>query len=68
MKHGREQLPFVKALLGKLNNNVIVLDLLEIEGVNQVAWVMKKIMLLLQGNIIEIGIDTTCKILSKHQT
>ena len=67
-KRGREQLPSVKALLGELNSDVVVLDLPEIEGVDQVAWVMKKIMSPLQGKIVEIGIDATCKILSKHQT
>ncbi len=44
-----------------------VLDLLAMEGVEQVAWVMKKIALPLHGKIVEIGIDATCKRWFKHQ-
>src|SRR6266571_5153565 len=60
-KRGREQLPSVKALLGELECDVAVLDLPAMEGVEQVAWVMKKIALPLRGKIVEIGIDATCK-------
>jgi hypothetical protein len=60
-KRDREQLPSVKALLGELKDDVAILDLPEMEGVEQIAWVMKNIALPLQGMIVEIGIDATCK-------
>jgi hypothetical protein len=66
-KRDKEQLPSVKLLLGELENDVAVLDLPRMEGVEQVAWVMKKIVFRLQGKIVEIGIDATCKIPSKCQ-
>lgn len=31
------------------------------EGVEQVAWAMKGVLLPLQGKIVEIGIDATCE-------
>jgi hypothetical protein len=60
-KRDIQQLPSVRALLGELGDDVAILDLPEIEGVEQVAWVMKQIVLPLQGKLVEIGIDATCK-------
>ena len=60
-KRESEQLPSVKALLDELKDDVAVLNLAVMEGVEQVAWVMKKIALPLQGKVVEIGIDATCK-------
>ena len=67
-KRDKEQLPSVKALLSELKSDVAVLDMPEMEGVEQIAWVMKKIVLPLKGKIVEVGIDATCKRLSKHET
>ena len=61
-KRDVQQLPSVKTLLGELQDDVAILDLLEIDGVEQVAWVMKKIALPLRGQIVEIGMDATCEI------
>ena len=60
-KRGREQLPSVKTLLGELEDDVTVLDVPKLEGVEQIAWVMKKVLLPLSGKIVEIGIDATCE-------
>ena len=38
-----------------------VLKLPEIDGVEQVTWVMKCVLLPLWGQVAEIGIDTTCE-------
>ena len=60
-KQDIQQIPSVKALLGELGDDSAILDLPAIEGVEQIAWVMKKIALPLQGKLVEIGIDATCK-------
>jgi hypothetical protein len=59
-KRDREQLPSVKILLGELGDDVTVLDVPKMEGVEQIAWVMKNILMPLSGKIVEIGIDATC--------
>ena len=66
-KHNGEQLPSVKQLLGELKDDIAVLGLPGIDGVEQVAWVMTKIVSQLQGKVVEIGIDATCKSSSDHQ-
>ena len=60
-KWGIEQLLSVRVLLGEFKEEIAVLDLPAMEGVEQVVWVMKKIILLLYGKVVEIGIDATCK-------
>ncbi|KAN0140684.1 hypothetical protein V8E53_001511 [Lactarius tabidus] len=65
-KRSRDQLPSIKALLGELGSDVALLDLPGMEGVEQVAWVMKGVLLLLQGKIVEIGIDATYNTNSRH--
>ncbi|KAN0128951.1 hypothetical protein V8E53_013213 [Lactarius tabidus] len=60
-KRSNEQLASVKVLLGKYQDNVAILDLLEREGVEQITWVMKKVVSPLCGKIVEIGIDATCE-------
>ena len=60
-KQDNEQVASVKALLAEHQDNAAILDLPWMEGVEQVAWVMKKIVLPLQGKIVEIGIDATCE-------
>jgi hypothetical protein len=67
-KRSRDQLPSIKALLAELGSDVALLDLPGMEGVEQVAWAMKGVLLPLQGKIVEIGIDATCERLSEHQT
>ncbi|KAH9051623.1 hypothetical protein EDB83DRAFT_2507093 [Lactarius deliciosus] len=61
-----QQIPSVKALLDELGDDVAILDLLVIDGVEQIAWVMKKIASPLQGKVVEIGIDTTYNTNSHH--
>ncbi len=60
-KRGIEQLPSVRVLLGEFEDEVAVLDLPAMEGVEQIAWVMKKIVSPLHGKVVKIGIDATCK-------
>ena len=66
-KRDKEQLPSVKLLLGELKDDVTILGLPGMDGVEQVAWVMKKVVEQLQGKIVEIGIDATCESSSNHQ-
>ena len=65
-KQSNEQVASVKALLGELQDDALILDLPGMEGVEQVAWVMKRVMSPLQGKIVEIGIDATCERQSKY--
>ena len=60
-KRNAEQLPSVKALLGEYKDDVDVLDVPVVNGVEQIAWAMKMIVGPLRGKIVEIGIDATCK-------
>jgi len=60
-KRDLDQLTSVCTLLGEFDDDVDILRLPAIEGTIQVAWVMKDIVGLLQGKIVEVGIDATCK-------
>ena len=60
-KQGTQQIPSTRTLLGELQDDVAILDLLDVNGVEHVAWVMKKIALPLRGQIVEIGMDATCE-------
>ena len=60
-KRDMKQIPSVQSLLGELQDDVAILDLLDIDGMEHVAWVMKKIALPLQGWIVKIGMDATCE-------
>ncbi|KAH8976424.1 hypothetical protein EDB86DRAFT_2840982 [Lactarius hatsudake] len=65
-KKNIEPLPSVRALLNDLKDDVDILNLPEMEGIEQVAWVMKKIISPLQGKIVEVGIDATYNMNSMH--
>ncbi|KAF8996193.1 hypothetical protein BDQ17DRAFT_1330046 [Cyathus striatus] len=57
-----EQLPSAKKLLQEYGEEVDVFEPTGVpEGVEMLAWGMKKIAGDLKGKIIEIGIDVTCK-------
>jgi hypothetical protein len=56
-----EQLPSIELILGRLKDDVTVLSLPGMDRVEQVMWVMKKVVLQLQGKIVKIGIDATCE-------
>ena len=60
-KRHLNQLTSVHTLLSKFDDDVDILRLPAIEGAIQVVWVMKDIVGLLQGKIIKVGIDATCK-------
>ena len=60
-KRDIDQVTSIKTLLGEYHNDAAVLELPKMEGVEQVAWVMKKIVSPLRGKIVEIGIDATCE-------
>ena len=64
-KQDINQITSIKTLLGEYHDDVAldvaVLELPKMEGIEQVAWVMKKIVLPLWGKIVEIGIDATCE-------
>ena len=60
-KRDNNQLASIKTLLGEYQDDAAVLELPKMEGVEQVAWVMKKVIQSLQGKIVEIEIDATCE-------
>ena len=60
-KRDAEQISSARALLTEYKDDVDVLTIPATDGVEQVAWVMKKVMSPLRGKIVEIGIDATCK-------
>ena len=55
------QLPSVKMLLEEFDDDVDVFEIDVAEGVQQLSWEMKKILVRLKGNVVEIGMDATCK-------
>lgn len=60
-KRDTEQLLSATALLNEYGESVDVLNIPSAEGVEQIGWVMKKIVEPLRGKIVEIGIDATCQ-------
>jgi len=65
-KRDQMQLPSAKLLLKAYSNDVDVFDTPTVEGVEQLAWGMKKIMERLHGKVAEIGIDATCTYTLPH--
>ena len=61
LKRDNDQVTSIKTLLGEYQDDAAILELPKMEGVEQVAWVMKKVVLPLWGKIVEIGIDATCE-------
>jgi hypothetical protein len=53
------QLPSAETLLGEFSDEVNIFDLPKVDGMEQLAWGMKKISNRLRGNV-EVGIDATC--------
>ena len=60
-KRHNEQIQSARALLTGYDNNADLLTIPATGGIEQVAWVMKKLANVLRGRIVEIGINTTCK-------
>ena len=60
-KRDNDQVASIKTLLDEYQDDVATLELPKMEGVEQVAWVMKKVVAPLRGKIVEIGIDATCE-------
>jgi hypothetical protein len=60
-KRNAEQMPSARALLEEYGDDVDALTIPAMDGVEQVAWVTKRIVEPLRGKIVEIGIDATCK-------
>ncbi|KAF7349473.1 SWIM-type domain-containing protein [Mycena sanguinolenta] len=65
-KRDELQLPSARALLKELEDDVDVLDIHPADGVQQLAFVMKKIIQPLRGKVVEIGTDATYGTNSKH--
>jgi hypothetical protein len=59
-KRDSAQLPSATTLLEEYGDEVDVLGVHPAEGVEQLAWAMKKIEEPLHGKVVEIGIDATC--------
>ena len=55
------QLPLAKMLLEEFNDDDDVFKINVAEGVQQLCWVMKKILVMLKGKVVKIGMDATCK-------
>ena len=62
-KRDKLQLPSAKLLLEEFGDEVDVFDIKPAEGVEQLAWGMKRILEKLRGKVVEIGIDATCEYL-----
>ena len=60
-KRNSDQITSAKALLAEYEDDADLLTIPTMDGVKQVAWVMKRIANALRGKIVEIGIDVTCK-------
>jgi hypothetical protein len=65
-KRNADQIASARVLLAE-DDNVDLLTIATTDGVEQVAWVMKRIANALRGKIVEIGIDATCKRSPKYQ-
>ena len=59
-KRDQYQLPSAKMLLNAYPEDVDLFDVPAVDGVEQLCWGMKKVMGLLKGAVVEIGIDATC--------
>ena len=60
-KCDNNQVASIKTLLDEYQDDAAILELPKMEGVEQVAWVMKKVVAPLRGKIVEIRIDATCE-------
>ena len=60
-KGNSNQTTSAKALLAEYEDDADLLTIPTMDGIEQVAWVMKRIANALRGKIVEIGIDATCK-------
>jgi hypothetical protein len=54
------QLPSAEILLREYSDKVNVFDLPKVDGMEQLAWGMKKVSDRLRGKVVEVGIDATC--------
>lgn len=54
------QLPSAEILLREYSDEVNVFDLPKVDGMEQLAWGMKKVSDRLRGKVVEVGIDATC--------
>ena len=59
-KRDNLQLPSAQILLQEYSDEVDVFDLPKVEGMEQLAWGMKKVSDQLQGKVVEVGINATC--------
>ena len=58
----KEQLPSARQLLEEFQEEVDIFAIADLpDGVEMLCWGMKKIMGPLDGKVVEIGIDATCK-------
>ena len=62
-KRNHMQLPSARLLLEEFDDDVDVFKIDVAEGVQQLCWGMKKILLQLKGKVVEIRMDATCKTL-----
>jgi hypothetical protein len=66
-KRDQMQLPSATMLLKEYRHDVDVFDIPTAEGIEQLAWGMKKIVGQLRGKVAEIGIDATCTSILPHR-
>ena len=62
-KRHKMQLPSAKLFLEELGDEVDVFDIKPAEGIEQLAWEIKRLLERLQGRVVEISIDATCEYL-----
>ena len=61
--HDEEQLPSAQKLLAKYGDDMDIFEPVDIpDGVEMLAWGMKRIAEPLRGKVVEIGMDATCEL------
>ena len=55
-------------LLEQFDVDVDIFEIDVAEGVQQLCWGMKKILARLKGEVVEIGMDVTCKAFTSGST
>ncbi|KAK7439562.1 hypothetical protein VKT23_017491 [Stygiomarasmius scandens] len=65
-KRDPDQMTSAKMLLEELGDDVDILETVTSDGVEQLAWTMKKIMGPLRGTTVEVALDATYNTNSRH--
>jgi hypothetical protein len=61
-KREKDQLSSAKILLNEYKNDVDVFEIDIQDGVQQLCWGTKKILMELKGKVVKIAVDATCEL------